>query len=156
VKNLLAEAEAAFRDGKFEEAEAMLRDVVASEPENPAACHMLGLIALGRGRHADALAEFSRAIAANPRFARAHVSLALAQVAIGDRTAAEASYRQAIALNPKLPMAVVNLAGLLMQEGRLPRRSSSSGPRSSRCPTVLSCATIWASPSCARARRPRR
>jgi tetratricopeptide (TPR) repeat protein len=119
MKNLLAEAEAAFRDGKIEEAEATLRDVVASEPENAAACHMLGLIALGRGRHADALAEFSRAIAANPRFARAHVSLALAQVAIGDRTAAEASYRQAIALNPKLPMAVVNLAGLLMQEGRL-------------------------------------
>jgi tetratricopeptide (TPR) repeat protein len=119
MNNLLAEAEAAFRGGKIDEAEAMLRRVVASEPESVAANHMLGLIALRRGRHADALADISRAIAANPRFARAHVSLALVQTAVGDRKAAEASYRQAIALNPKLPMAVVNLAGLLMQEGRL-------------------------------------
>jgi predicted Zn-dependent protease len=66
MKNLLAEAEAAFRGGKIDEAEAMLRRVVASEPESAAANHMLGLIALSRGRHADALAEISRAVAANP------------------------------------------------------------------------------------------
>jgi len=119
MKSLLAEAEAAYRSGKLDEAEAMLRQVVAGEPENSAANHMLGLIALRQGRRGDAFALISRAIAANPRFARAHVSLALAQSAGGDQRAAQASYRQAIALNPKLPMAVVNLARLLMQEGRL-------------------------------------
>jgi len=120
MKDMLSEAETAMRDGRIDEAEALLRRVVESEPESVAARHMLGLIALRRGRHADAIAEIGRAIAANPRFARAHVSLAMAQAAAGDRAAAEASYRQAIALNPKLPMAVANLAGMLMQQGRLP------------------------------------
>jgi tetratricopeptide (TPR) repeat protein len=119
MKDLLAEAEAAYRSGQLDEAEATLHRLVGNEPENAVANHMLGLIALRHGHHADALAKFSRAIAANPRFARAHVSLALAHTAIGDRRAAEASYRQAIAINPKLPLAVINLAGLLIQEGQL-------------------------------------
>jgi tetratricopeptide (TPR) repeat protein len=117
-EELLTNARDAYRAGQLDRAAELYRGLLAAEPENPVANHMLGLIAHERGRPEEALALISRAIAVRPQFARAHQSLGLVRQRLGDAHAAEASYRQALALRAELIIARVNLSALLQHQGR--------------------------------------
>ena len=116
---LLTEAREAYRIGQTDRASDLYRRLLAAEPENPVANHMLGLIVQQSGRPEEALALISRAIAVRPHFARAHQSLGMVQQKIGDARAAEESYRRALALRADMIIARVNLSALLQYDGRI-------------------------------------
>jgi Tfp pilus assembly protein PilF len=69
---LLARAEAAFRAGRLEEADRDLTQVIATQGKQPAACHLLALVARRRGDAARADALFRRALADAPHDAQLH------------------------------------------------------------------------------------
>jgi len=60
----LSQAASRYRAGRFREAEALLREVLAENPESPDALFFLGSIAADAGRRHDALAELGRLRAA--------------------------------------------------------------------------------------------
>ncbi|MGD8580623.1 MAG: tetratricopeptide repeat protein, partial [Lysobacterales bacterium] len=68
AKAALAKAEEAQIQGRLEEAEKILRDVLAKEPENPRALRMLGTIALEANRFKAARRMLEKAVEIDPGF----------------------------------------------------------------------------------------
>ena len=114
----LTNAREAFRLGELDQAEALYRDLLADEPEDAMAHHMLGLIAHQRGDLEAAQGLITRALALQPDSAHAQQNLGIVQQKLGDAAGAAASYRHALALKGELVMARVNLAALLQQQGQ--------------------------------------
>ena len=106
------------RSNRFADAEAVYRQVLAAQPEQPDALHLLGTLAHQHGRHDVAIALIGRAIAADPRPADYHNNLGEALRALGRLDEAVAAYRRALALRPFCPNASGNLAAALVQLGR--------------------------------------
>src|SRR6266545_6200859 len=71
VNPLLERASELLRAGKIEEAESAARDVVNTEPRNPAAHTLLGVILFQRGHADEAEQELRRALRINPKFVTA-------------------------------------------------------------------------------------
>jgi len=106
------------RRGRPAEAERILRQVLAVEPENLNALQLLGVCALRQGRHDQAVALLQRAVQRVPHSAEVLNNLGLALHGAGrDREAVEA-YRRALAINDRLPLVWNNLANALRELGR--------------------------------------
>lgn len=106
------------RHGRPAEAEPLLRQVLAVEPDNLTALQLLGVCALRQGRHAEAVELLQRAVARVSRSAELLNNLGLALHGSGlDHEAAEA-YRRALAINDRLPLVWNNLANALRELGR--------------------------------------
>ena len=108
----LAQHKAGHRD----RAEALYRKVLRRAPNHPDALHLLGVIAIERGRHEYAIQLISRALGEVPRFPDAHQNLGNAFEALGRLDEAAASYRTALTLNPDFALAHANLATVLNQQ----------------------------------------
>ncbi len=115
---MLTNAREAFRLGELDRAEALYRGLLADEPEDAMAHHMLGLIAHQRGDLEAARRLIARSLEVQPDSAHAQQNLGIVQQKLGDTAGAAASYRRALALKGELVMARVNLAALLQQEGQ--------------------------------------
>ena len=105
--------------GRYDEAEAAYRDLLAAQPEDPEVLHLLGVLGHQTGRSDEGRALIGRAIAldgANPIY---HNNLALVLLAQGAFDAAEASARRALALVAEYPEALVNLGAALVKQGHL-------------------------------------
>jgi protein O-GlcNAc transferase len=72
----LAYAARLEREGKFSEAEAICRKVLASQPRSPEAHHLLGTILYERGQNDDAIAVMQRGVAFAPGAPQLRVNLA--------------------------------------------------------------------------------
>ena len=99
---LKAEVASELRElGRLDEAEAVLRQALALQPQNAASLAQLGHIARHQGDRVAALAAFEAAAAANPT----HVGLKAAAAAelreLGRLDEADAVLRQALALDPQ-------------------------------------------------------
>jgi predicted O-linked N-acetylglucosamine transferase (SPINDLY family) len=105
--------------GHLREAEQIYRQVLAREPGNFDAIHLLGMIAYQSGRREEAVDLIRQAIAIHPNFPEAHSNLGGIFADLGRRDEAVASYRHAITLNPNLPGVQNNLAGVLLERGDL-------------------------------------
>lgn len=105
VAEALASAVQHHRSGRFAEAEALCRQILAAEPQHADALHLLGVIA-HRTRHYEPAAKLiGRAIALNGDAAQYHISLGNALLAMQRNPAAMQSYRRAIDLDPTLAAA---------------------------------------------------
>jgi predicted O-linked N-acetylglucosamine transferase (SPINDLY family) len=111
----LASALAEHRAGRLDQAEAVYRAVLAEDPGNAEAAHLLGVAALQRGRPADAVAMLRQATAIQPSHAKAWNNLGNALFATGDKPGAEAAFRSAIKAAPDLADAHYNLGTLLAE-----------------------------------------
>lgn len=114
----LAQAHAHHQAGRLDEARAAYEALLAREPDNFDAAHLLAVLALQSARPQEAVQFARRAIHAQPQDANAHNTLGEACRAAGAFADAESAYRQAIALGPKIFGAHVNLGHLLRQLGR--------------------------------------
>jgi predicted O-linked N-acetylglucosamine transferase (SPINDLY family) len=94
-------------------------DLLAQDPQNPAALHALGLLAYQSGDLARANELLARSSELRPDDAQAHFDLARARHARGEAGAALASYRLALARNPEHAEALFQLAGIHAGQGRL-------------------------------------
>jgi tetratricopeptide (TPR) repeat protein len=119
VAHYFAAAYAHDQAGQRDRAEALYRKVLAKAPGHADALHLLGVIALERGRHQRAIQLIRRALAIMPDFPAAHANLGSGLKAIGKRTEAAEAYRRAIALQPDYAIAHSNLAAVQIEQGEL-------------------------------------
>ncbi|HYE50747.1 MAG TPA: tetratricopeptide repeat protein, partial [Azospirillaceae bacterium] len=124
----LPTALAAHRAGRAAEAEAGYRAVLAADPDEPDALHLLGLLLHQGGRHAEGLPLVRRAAALDPGFAQAHNSLGSILRALGDGEGAGAAFRRAAGARPDYAEAWTNL-GAVLAERRLPEEAEEAHRR---------------------------
>lgn len=105
--------------GRLQEAEALYRQILQSQPDHPDALHLLGLLAHQSGRHETAVELIGKAIAINPAVAEFHNNLGEACRALGRFEDAKASYHRALALKAGLVEARYNLGNVLVAAGKI-------------------------------------
>jgi predicted O-linked N-acetylglucosamine transferase (SPINDLY family) len=104
--------------GRLDRAERIYREILAADPRQPDALHLLGLIARQVGRHDAAVEQIGRAVAVAPHRADFHNSLAVALSGLGRLAEAVASYREALRLRPDYAEAHCNLGNALARQGK--------------------------------------
>lgn len=114
----LARAIQLHQSGKLAEAETIYRGVLAQNPKQADALHLLGLIAYQTGRHDAALQLVQRAIAEQP-VPEYHNSLGEVLQALGRFPQAVESYRKALRGRPDYAEAHNNLGNALRRTGQV-------------------------------------
>jgi Tetratricopeptide repeat/Glycosyltransferase family 9 (heptosyltransferase) len=104
--------------GELQQAEAVYRQVLATQPTHITALHFLGLIAQQSG-HADGIDLMRHAIAAGGDDPNLHNNLGNALLSWGKWNEAIESCRRAITLQPNFPEAIDNLGCALRAIGNL-------------------------------------
>ncbi len=102
-----------FDQRRYAEAEPMLRDLVAADPRDAAALHLLGLLCWNSGRRQEGVALVQRAVAAapgNPYFLN---NLGAILFTVGNTAGSEAAVRRALQIDPKYADALCNLGNVL-------------------------------------------
>ena len=105
--------------GRLDAAEAVYRSVLAAEPKNADAMHLLGMLMNQRGNGATATELIRRAIAVKPGLAQFYNSLGTVLGASGDAMGAASAFGQAIRLNADYAEAHRNLGLALLRQGRV-------------------------------------
>jgi len=105
--------------GRFAEAEALYRQILADHPGHANVMHALGLIAHQTGHNEQAVEWIRRAIALDPNNAPANSHLGEAYRALGRLKEAVAAYERALILQPDFPEARNNLGNALRDQGAL-------------------------------------
>ena len=106
------------RAGRLEQAEAGYREVLAREPRNADALHLLGVVAHQSGRYGEAIALISEAIALNGGAPAYHHNLGEARRAAGEAESALPCFARAIELRGDYADAFNNLGRALEMLGR--------------------------------------
>ncbi|HWB54180.1 MAG TPA: tetratricopeptide repeat protein [Tepidisphaeraceae bacterium] len=106
------------RSGHLQEAEQICLQIVAQEPANPDALHMLGVLAMQQNQHDTALDWLSRAIAIQPDNAIARNNLGSALRAKDRMDEAIACFQRAVDLKPDFVPAQSNLGNALRESGQ--------------------------------------
>ena len=112
-------AQKELREGDFEQAEIILREVLAKDALNNAARLALSFALLKQRRLQEAFDHAARVLASDPASARAHALLGQAILASGDFKESVEEFRTALALDEDEAMAVAGLAMVDFYENRL-------------------------------------
>ncbi len=112
-----AQAIALFQAGRFAEAEAPFRAILARDPANRDALLALGIIAGQSQRREEAVDLLGRAAALDPRSYAVFFHLGSALRQSGRQPAAAEAFRRAIAIDARAPEAHVGLANTLREAG---------------------------------------
>jgi len=105
--------------GRPDEAERLLRQVLARHPRHAASLHILGVMAQHSGHDDMAFELIRKAIASDPGNASSHSNLGNLLVQKGRLDEAVAAHRRSLALEPNAPVALNNLANALKAQQRL-------------------------------------
>jgi len=105
--------------GRLTVAEDIYRRVLAVEPDEPDALHLLGVILHQRGRHAEALPYLDRAVTLRPGVASYHNNRGEAYRTLGNLAMAIACYERAVQLDPTYAVALNNLGNAWKEQGQL-------------------------------------
>jgi len=95
--------------GRLREAEALLHDLLSSDPHHAQALHLMGVVAYQTGRRPQAVALIQQAIQADSSQALFHSNLAEMQRQLGQLASAIEHGQRAIELDPSRPSAQANL-----------------------------------------------
>jgi tetratricopeptide (TPR) repeat protein len=109
------------RSGRWAEAEALCRQVLAGQPCQPDALHLLGLTAQNAGQPRAAIELISAAIAARPDVAAYHNNLGEVYRSIQDTARAIPCYLRALQLKPDHAEAYCNLGSAYGEQDDLER-----------------------------------
>ena len=112
-------AAALHRAGDLAGAQALYREVLERDPDNPDALHLLGVIASQQGNHDDARELIGRAISRQGRTAAFHASLGRVFRQLGRAREAEACFRDALRLDPGLFEVMLKLGNIHRERGEL-------------------------------------
>lgn len=107
------------RRGHLDRASAVYQAALAEDPDRPDALRLLGLVALQRGKPAEALELLSRAVALRSEDASYHASLAEAYWALGELARAAECCRTALRLRPGDPEILCNLGSTLVDQSEI-------------------------------------
>lgn len=115
----IARATALHREGRLDEAEALYRGVLAADPNQFDALHLLGVIEGQHHRFEAALPLLERAVALRPDNAAALNNLGNTYAGLVRYAEAAAAFDRALALKPDHPKALRNRGTALRKLGRL-------------------------------------
>lgn len=101
------------------DAERLYDQIIDTDPRNPDALHLRGVLAQHLGQSDVAEGFIRRALSVNPRFADAYYNLGIALEGQGKLEDAAAAYRESIRLSGPSPDAFHNLGNCLREIGRL-------------------------------------
>ena len=104
--------------GRLSEAESIYQRILQTDPNQPAALHLLGVIAHQMGKNDVAVDLITKALAIAPSLAEAQSNLGLALQGLGRLEEAVASYRKALAIKPDYAEAHNNLGNALTELGQ--------------------------------------
>lgn len=113
--------------GRLAEAEKIYNQILQTEPAQPVALHLLGVVAHQVGQNEAAVDLINKALAAAPDYLEAHFNLGNALSALGRLEDAIASYLGALAIKPDYPEALSNLGNAQKGLGRLVEAVESYG-----------------------------
>jgi predicted O-linked N-acetylglucosamine transferase (SPINDLY family) len=99
--------------GRFREAEQIYRAVLAQQPRNADALHLLGILAGQQNTPDQAVDLITKAIAVRPNVAPYHANLAQALATLGRREEAINVLQKAVAIDPNYSPIYYSLGGLL-------------------------------------------
>jgi len=105
------------RAGRFQQAEALYRQILQTDPNHADALHLLGLIAHHVGQHDIATDLIRKAIANNPGVPDFHNNIGLVFAAIGKPEEAIRAYQQTLHLKPDYAAAHFNMGNVLVTQG---------------------------------------
>ncbi len=117
LAQLQASGLAHHQAGRLPQAEACYRKILAAEPRDVNALHLLGVLARQTGQYSAAVELISMAVALNDCVPELHSNLGNALMDLGRTEEAEASYRRALALKPDYAAAHNNLGNVLQGRG---------------------------------------
>ncbi len=106
-------ARARHAAGQLDEADAIYRQLLAIDPANVEAVHLLGVVTFSRGQFQPAIELMQRSIAMNPAVPRFHNNLGNALIDMGRFEEAIATLETALRLDPTLAAAHYNLGNAL-------------------------------------------
>ena len=118
MQDVLKAAISSHQAGDLARAASLYQTVLATEPDNADAMHLLGVLNHQQGAHARAVELMGRAVALRPNAAAFHANLAEAYRALGQYERAAGSCRAALGLKPDYPEAMANLGLALQGMGR--------------------------------------
>ncbi len=98
----MTEAAAAWKEGKFDQAEEAFKRAIAADPEASLPYARLAAFYLSRQRAGDAIAQYQEAITRDPKNARLFVGIAVAYLHEQAYGMARAMVDQAVKLDPAL------------------------------------------------------
>ncbi|HZN56928.1 MAG TPA: tetratricopeptide repeat protein [Planctomycetota bacterium] len=116
--SVLRRGNAAFQEGRFEDALQLFATALERNPRLAMAEYDLGLALQQLGRHAEAVERYERFLAAQPRSVDGLNNLGLALQALGRRDAALERFETALAVDPAYTTARLNMARALRASGR--------------------------------------
>ena len=119
ISEALAIAAAHHQAGRLQAAEQLCRQILAVEPQQAGAWHLLGVVAYQLGRHEAAIEQIERAIALDGNQAAFHNSLGTALQQRRKLDEAIACYRRALELKPDFAAVYNNLGIALKDQGKL-------------------------------------
>jgi protein O-GlcNAc transferase len=103
--------------GQRDQAVALLRQIIGSDPRNADARLLLGSVLMEAGQAAESIDQLSKAVQLRPKSADAHIALGEAYQAFGHPEAARPEFERAVAINPASAQAQLNLAALQLEAG---------------------------------------
>ncbi len=118
IADRLTAARRCHQAGQLAEAERRYREILAIDPNQIDALHLLGVVAHQAGRSDLALDLIGKAIALNGRNPAFHNNIGLAFDALARTDDAVSHYRRAITLNPDYVDAHNNLGAALLAQGK--------------------------------------
>jgi protein O-GlcNAc transferase len=107
------------KEGRLPEAEKIYRQILQSEPTQPSALHLLGMIAFQMGKNDAAADLINSAITHKPDYAEAHSNLGMVNYELGHHDEAIGNFRQSIAIMPTHTEAHYNLGSVLKEIGKM-------------------------------------
>ncbi len=116
----LPRAMALHKAGRLDQAMALYRAVLAAQPDEPVALHLLGHALVQSGQAADGVPFLERAVTLQPDYVPALANLGAALRGLGRPGDALARYRQAARHAPDNPLIGVNVGLCQMDQGDLP------------------------------------
>ncbi len=97
------------QQGQWEKSEHLLRELLATTPNNVTAVNILAMVHMRQEDFAAARKEYLRSLALDPKQSRVHAMLGTLNLLDNDLDGAERSYRQALAITPSFVEALSNL-----------------------------------------------
>ena len=104
--------------GRLPQAESIYNQILQSDPDQPVALHLLGVIAHQVGKHDTAVDLITKALAIKPDYAEAHSNLGLALKVLGRHEEAATHCQKTINLKPDFAEAHYNLGVALKDLGK--------------------------------------
>ena len=105
--------------GRLPQAQALYREVLKADADNPDALHLLGVLASQVGEHDKALTLIERAVQQSPQNPQFHASLAGVLHALGHIDQAIAALGRAREIDPGNVIVLTNMGALRQERGQL-------------------------------------